>query len=505
MTSSERHNPSESTGLSATLFGALFVLLGIAAFLLLAANINDIVSTRLEGEPFGTTLLRFLNSDGIIVPLIQIGFGIFLFRLGVNLFQRRRTAAIWARQVLLWVAIVLAALALQAFTTAAANPDAPRSGALSLVGAVIAGAGFWWLGQHLLAFEGSETLAENDARIAWNLLIPTLAVLIVVAARPLEATFITSLTDRRFASAREVNFVGLDNYTQLLSVRFDALGCVRAEDGACELDASGNLVFPRPRDVLDESYLDLRYRDVTGVTLGETRILLSARDRDFVNSVGNTLYFALFSVAIELVLGLFIAMVVNSKFAGRGIMRAAMLVPWAIPTVVSARLWEIMLRDNQSGVINHFLVNLGVLGQSQAWLATPALQIPALIAIDVWKTTPFMALILLAGLQAIPGDIYEAANVDGAGRVRQFFQITIPLLRPTIAVALVFRTLDAIRVFDVFQVLLGRQQLSMATYNYEMLVNSQRLGYASAIGVVIFVIILIFTVTYVKILGVSAE
>lgn len=505
MTASDRRNASESAALPATVFGALFVLLGIAAFLLLAANVNDIVSTRVEGEPFGTTLLRFLNSDGIIVPLIQIGFGIFLFRLGLNLFQRRRTAAAWARQVLLWVAIVLAVLALQALTSGTADPDAPRNGVLFLIGAVIAGAGFWWLGQHLLAFEGTETLMENDARIAWNLLIPTLAVLIVVAARPLEATFIASLTDRRFASAREVNFVGLDNYARLLGIRFDRIDCVRAEGGACELDANGNLVFARPRDVLDESYLDLRYRDVTGITLGETRILLSARDRDFINSVGNTLYFTFFSVAIELVLGLFIAMVINSKFSGRGIMRTAMLVPWAIPTVVSARLWEIMLRDNQSGVINHFLVNLGVLSQSQAWLATPALQIPALIAIDVWKTTPFMALILLAGLQTIPGDIYEAADVDGAGRIRQFFQITIPMLRPTIAVALVFRTLDAIRVFDVFQVLLGRQQLSMATYNYETLVNSQQLGYASAVGVVIFVIILIFTVTYVKILGVSAE
>ncbi|PJF25104.1 MAG: sugar ABC transporter permease, partial [Phototrophicales bacterium] len=104
-----------------------------------------------------------------------------------------------------------------------------------------------------------------------------------------------------------------------------------------------------------------------------------------------------------------------------------------------------------------------------------------------------------------PSDIYEAADVDGANKVRQFFSLTLPLLRPTIAVALVFRTLDAVRVFDVFNVLLGRQQLSMATYNYETLVTSQQLGYASAIGVVIFIIILLFTIGYVRILGVSAE
>ncbi|PJF23743.1 MAG: ABC transporter permease, partial [Phototrophicales bacterium] len=113
---------------------------------------------------------------------------------------------------------------------------------------------------------------------------------------------------------------------------------------------------------------------------------------------------------LELVLGLFIAMVINSRFPGRGVMRAAMLVPWAIPTVVSAKLWDVMLRDNASGVINQLLLSIGAIQSSQAWLANPSLQIPALIAVDVWKTTPFMALILLAGLQTIPSDIYEAAD-----------------------------------------------------------------------------------------------
>ena len=146
-----------------------------------------------------------------------------------------------------------------------------------------------------------------------------------------------------------------------------------------------------------------------------------------------------------------------------------------------------------------------MISQPQAWLANPALQIPALIMVDVWKTTPFMALILLAGLQVIPGDIYEAADVDGASKIRQFFKLTLPLLTPAIAIALVFRTLDAVRVFDLFQVLLGRARLSMATYNHEQLVNNQDGGYASAIGVVIFVIILVFTVIYMRVLKVRAE
>jgi trehalose/maltose transport system permease protein len=370
----------------------------------------------------------------------------------------------------------------------------------------VTGIAYWWLGQNMSLFGGTETLAEASSRSAWNLLLPTIVVLIVVAARPLERTFISSLTDQEFARRTVPNFVGFENYAQLLGFRIDAIPCERDDSSVCQVDASGQTVFPRARDVLDESYRELRYREIgSGTRFGDNLILLSVRDRDFYYSVGNTLYFTMISVALELVLGLFIAMVINSKFSGRGLMRAAMLVPWAIPTVISARLWEIMLRDNQSGVINSVLVNTGLLSSSQAWLANPDLQIPAMIMIDVWKTTPFMGLILLAGLQVISSDIYEAADVDGASKARQFFQLTLPLLRPAIAVALVFRTLDAIRVFDVFQVLLGRAKLSMATYNYETLVNNQQLGYASAIGVIIFIIIFLFAVVYMKILGVNAE
>ncbi|MDL1902285.1 sugar ABC transporter permease [Anaerolineae bacterium CFX9] len=354
-------------------------------------------------------------------------------------------------------------------------------------------------------FAGTETLSESSSRAAWNLLIPTLVVLIVVALRPLEKTFITSLTDDRFADTAEGRWVGLDNYTTLLAFRFDAVSCTRDEAGACVVNADGSIAFPRVRDVVDESYLSLRFREAGDFTIGETKIVFSARDQNFFRAVGNTLVFTFFSVVLELVLGLFVAMVINSKFSGRGLMRAAMLVPWAIPTVVSARLWSVMLRPDSSGVINQFLLSTGFIATPQAWLANTSLQLPAIIAIDVWKTTPFMALVLLAGLQVIPSDLYEAADVDGASKVRQFFRLTLPLLRPAIAVALVFRTLDAVRVFDVFNVLFSDARQSMATYNYTTLVNGQQAGYASAVGVVIFLIILIFTVLYVRILGVNAE
>jgi trehalose/maltose transport system permease protein len=129
----------------------------------------------------------------------------------------------------------------------------------------------------------------------------------------------------------------------------------------------------------------------------------------------------------------------------------------------------------------------------------------SIIAVDVWKTSPFMALLLLAGLQVIPGDLYEAASVDGASKVRQFFTITLPLLRPTIAVALIFRTLDALRAFDVFQVLLDTTRPSMATYNYNQLVLTRQDGYASSVGVMIFIFIFIFTVMYVRFVGIERE
>jgi trehalose/maltose transport system permease protein len=511
MVARDNRRPDEGNTLPAVLLGGVFLVLGLLTFAQLVINVGATLNAAGEGEAFGTTLLRFLDTYGIIVPLILVGIGVYLLALSLRLFRREANAAAWARQLLVWLLIASIVFILQSFVSGLTRADGGFGVGVALalpwvVVLAVVGALLWWLNTNIGLFSsGSETLSEASTRVAWNLLLPTVIVLVVVAMRPLESTFIASLTNQRFASAAEPEFVGFDNYAQLLGFRFDAIQCEIDENGACQMNENGERVYPRARDVLDESYRELRFRDVGSLDLGQTRILFSARDRDFIESISNTLVFTFFSVTIELILGLFIAMVINSRFPGRGLMRAAMLVPWAIPTVVSARLWEIMLRDNQSGVVNNFLTNIGVIASSQAWLANTSLQIPALVAVDVWKTTPFMALILLAGLQTIPEDIYEAASVDGANRVRQFFNLTLPLLRPTIAVALVFRTLDAVRVFDVFQVLLGRQRLSMATYNYETLVQSQQLGYASAIGVVIFIIILLFTITYVRILGVNAE
>jgi trehalose/maltose transport system permease protein len=511
--SQERHDPS----LGVLLVSGLIVILGLACYYFLYnlvstdADFRDILAVGDTGQ----IVLIFLQNFGILLPVLTIGIGTYLIYLGYRLYQRQISAAMWARLVLLWLTVAVAVgLVLAAI-------DAPNLGqAITALmpwltlGAVLVFAMLWLMNNEDV-FEGQETLTSRSTRTAWNLLVPTVLVLIVVAARPLEQTFIVSLTNQRFAStAREIQFVGIQNYAQLLGVRFDNLPCVTDEEtGECQV-VDGAVVFPRERNYLIdavEGYRTDGYRPVSTYNLFGSRIVLSARDHNFINAVGNTLMFTVLSVSLELVLGLFIAMVVNSNFPGRGLMRTAMLVPWAIPTVISARLWEIMLRDGRSGVINEALLvpdrllGIRLIDGPQAWLTNFDWQIPALVMVDVWKTTPFMALLLLAGLQVIPKDIYEAAEVDGASKVRQFFNVTLPLLRPTIAVALVFRTLDAIRVFDVFQVLLGDRRLSMATYNYTTLVSNQEFGYASAVGVVIFIIILLFTVAYVRVLGIEAR
>ncbi|MBK8019912.1 MAG: sugar ABC transporter permease [Chloroflexi bacterium] len=267
---------------------------------------------------------------------------------------------------------------------------------------------------------------------------------------------------------------------------------------------------PSRWESIDSELLQTGYRTTWNLHIplfwGSDRSLaISSLDDDFLQGIGTTLVFAVFSVSLELVIALFMALTVNSSFAGRGIMRAVMLIPWAIPTVISARLWELMLKDTSAGIINRVLMDLRLIDQPQAWLSEPSLQLPAAIMVDVWKTSPFMALLLLAGLQLIPSDLYEAADVDGASKLRQLFSITLPLLRPTIVVALVFRTLDSLRVFDLFNVLFGRQQLTMATYNFETLVNNQQDGYASAVSVMIFFLIFAFAVMYVRFLRVETN
>ncbi len=357
----------------------------------------------------------------------------------------------------------------------------------------------------MLKKNASSKLLQREQRLAYFLLLPTFVVLVVVALYPLGLVFVTSFTDRTFASPREPNYVGLNNYTQLLGMTIRELPPLIDEATGLQIvdPKTGEPLYERPLRILPRE--PRLYREVAQFSFFGKRYVLGATDPDFVKAVWDTLIFTVISVLLETILGLGIALVVNSSFKGRGLMRAAMLVPWAVITVVSARMWQWMLAPTRVGVINVIFQRLGLGDGNIAFLTQPEWQLPSIIMVDVWKTTPFMALLLLAGLQVIPGELYEAARVDGAGPVRQFISITMPLLMPTMAVALVFRTLDALRVFDVFQVMLAQSRYSMASYNYYQLIGNRAMGKASAIGVIIFIFIFIFAVLYIRMLGVETD
>ncbi|WP_394848100.1 carbohydrate ABC transporter permease [Pendulispora brunnea] len=243
----------------------------------------------------------------------------------------------------------------------------------------------------------------------------------------------------------------------------------------------------------------LVFHEETFVGLGNYGFLLS--DPRFWSALSNTAYFAAVAVAIELVLGLGFALILNAAFPGRSLLRAAILVPWAIPTVVSAKLWA-WLFNPEYGLVTHLLP-----GHDVNWLGMPGYAMHAAILVDVWKTTPFVALLLLAGLQTIPQDIYKAAQVDGAGTIRQFFSITLPLLRNTIVVTLIFRTLDASRVFDAVYVLTeggpANTTETLSIYAYKTLMRVGDFGYGSTLSVVTFLCVMGISVAYLKVLGVE--
>ncbi|MCI0712204.1 MAG: ABC transporter permease subunit, partial [Chloroflexi bacterium] len=574
------------------------------------------------------------------IAFVKIGFDLMRYQIG---------AARWALVAFLWMSVGLVVVFIGVMWIQGKGGDVLNDQPFDffdglaaawfyLVPLIIFIPAFRWLGpRQSIIYEGEESLGTRNTRFAWTLLIPTLAVLVVVAARPLEQTFIKSLTDDVFADSRPADFVGLNNYQQLLTFRPVIVDCridgrymvtgvqdgspaaqagfadgdvflsIAGEDvedavsersdlevrtneegveeqfivddlagneeitrpfneafselvsgavdeggmvefevsrpeedgygrndvdlevdaavvtdtspaafglstefeGGCARAAGGKRAIQWNRTEFEDRRGDERYEQALAYTLpgsSTSGLKIVAKDPEFINSFVNTIRFTLTSVVVELIIGMIIALVVNSNFAGRGIMRAAMLVPWSIPTVVAATLWQVMLRPDNTGIINTFMMDTGMLDRPQQWLTDLGPWMNSIIAVDVWKTSPFMALLILAGLQTIPGDLYEAASVDGANRLRQFFSITVPLLRPTIAVALIFRTLDALRAFDVFQVLLDPTRPSMATYNYSTMVDGQReVGYASAVGVLIFIFILIFTILYVRFVGIESN
>lgn len=280
-------------------------------------------------------------------------------------------------------------------------------------------------------------LVRQRTRAAWLFLLPTLVAMGLVAGWPLGRTFWFAFTDANLTDLEASQFVG---FASLQSV---------------------------------------------------------IEDPDWWTTVWTTFRFALVSVSLETALGLVIALALNAKFPGRGVARASVLVPWAIPTVVSARMWAWMFNDIY-GVINAIFLKVGLISEPMAWTAEPSLSFAAVVAVDVWKTTPFMALLILAALQMLPGDIYEAAKIDGSGPVRTFFQVTLPLLKGPLMVAIIFRMLDALRVFDVFFVLTGgsTDTMPMAGYARQRMFEYQEIGVGSAAATLLFAIIAVFTAVY---------
>jgi len=299
--------------------------------------------------------------------------------------------------------------------------------------------------------DDGRSLLQQRQRAAFWFLAPMLLALFCVAAWPLLRTVWFSFTDTSLNNLYGGEWIGFDNY---LSVRTLESGRVVYR---------GTLVDPA-----------------------------------WWNAVWNTVRFAFISVTLETVLGLIVALVLNAEFKGRGLVRAAILIPWAIPTIVSAKMWAWMLND-QYGIINDMLLRIGAIDQKIAWTANTDTAMTAVLIVDVWKTTPFMALLCLAGLQMVPRDIYEAAKIDGINPVKVFFKVTLPLIRPALMVAVIFRMLDALRAFDLIYVLTPNSAATktMSIISRENLIDFDKFAYGSAQSTLLFGILAIFVSLYI--------
>src|SRR6516225_395220 len=293
-------------------------------------------------------------------------------------------------------------------------------------------------------------LFRQRVRSAWLFLIPMLLVLAAVAGWPLLRTIYFGFTNTSLADFENRQFVGFSNYLSVLKM------------------PSGRVIYD-------------------GLLV----------DPVWWRAVLNTVKFTVISVTLETIFGLVVALVLNAEFRGRGIVRAAILVPWAIPTIVSAKMWAWMLND-QFGIINDILLRLNLIDHKIAWTASADTAMAAVLIVDIWKTTPFMALLILAGLQMVPIDIYEAAKIDGIHPVKVFMKVTLPLVRPALMVAVIFRALDAMRVFDLIYVLTPNniQTKSMSVFAKENLFDFDKFAYGSAASTLLFVLLAFFTVLY---------
>jgi multiple sugar transport system permease protein len=250
--------------------------------------------------------------------------------------------------------------------------------------------------------------------------------------------------------------------------------------------------------VLSLQHIDLRFPDEGG-WVGLTNYETVLTSPLWWTDVFNTVFITVVSVAIELTIGMALALVMHRAIFGRGLVRTSVLIPYGIVTVVAAFAWFFAF-DPSSGFVNH----LPLIADDKAWFGDRWSAMAVIIAAEVWKTTPFMALLLLAGLTTIDSGLYEAAKVDGANAVQRFFRITLPLMKPAILVALLFRTLDAFRIFDsIFIMTRGAQNTeSVSILGYNQIISRTNLGLGSAVSVLIFIAVLMIAFAFVRLLGV---
>jgi len=238
--------------------------------------------------------------------------------------------------------------------------------------------------------------------------------------------------------------------------------------------------------------------------VGLANFVRALSNHNFWDSIGRTLYFTIVSTSLELVFGLGIAGLLNARIRGRWLLRTIVVIPWAVPTVVSGALWKGIF-NSQFGALNALLQQLGLIHQysdAPIWLGTPFLALNMVIVADVWKTVPVVAFMLLAGLTSIPSEVYEAARIDRAGPVRTLWSITLPLLLPSISIVLVLRIIEAFKVFDVIYAMTrggpANGTMAIAYYTYTVAFSNQQFGLGSALAYVIVIIIALLSAIYLR-------
>jgi ABC-type sugar transport system permease subunit len=291
--------------------------------------------------------------------------------------------------------------------------------------------------------DGRRSAHRSQWLLAACLLLPSILVVFGVVLYPLAQTVFTSLHDVNSALPAPSPWVGLENYGTILS------------------------------------------------------------SAEFWESLGRTLYFTFFATALELALGVGLGLLLSAKFRGRAVVRALVIIPWAVPTVVSGALWR-WIDNGQYGPLNSLLMQTHLISSYQQWLGSPWSALNMVIVADVWKYTPFVALFVMAGLGTIPGELREASRVDGASALRHFWSITFPLLTPVILVTAVLRTIDGFRLFDIVYVMTrggpANGTETLAIYTYSRAFSDQSFGLGSSIAVIITLITLVITVMYMRLL-----